>query len=493
MQSQARFVFKQGFIYGVGNIITKLSGVILLPLYHTFINENEFGVFTLFETFFQFILILSSWGVKGGFMRWYFEMKSQEEKQELFFTTWIFNFATSLLAVVVIGIVLVFFSFEIFKYEISYSTILYFLAGSFFRLLYDIPFHQMKLEQKAVQQTKWLTINIFLLLGFTYFFMGYKGMGLKGIYVAQFLSHLITFMALIPFSLKQMSFKFKRNYLSEMIHYGFPLAVSNILTTVLTLSNLHILNQYQNLGEVAGYSMAYRISNLVQMVVIASIITSYSNYFFKTLNEKDCMNFYSRFTRIFLLLVSLGGLVVILFSPEIMMVISAGSEFYNESVILIPVLIAGLIFSGWRQLLMLPLNKHKKTGIISLIMISSAVLNILISFALIPRFGKMGASISAVIAQFIAMLWFIVEVKKLEKVNLHIFKFAGLMVIWSILVITATQFLNLPNLMGWFINIICILAFIGFMFLFKILHQNELFTIFNLIKTGRFMPRRNQG
>lgn len=481
MQNQTRFVFKQSFIYSIGNTVTKLSGVILIPLYLNYINDDEFGVVTLFETIFQFILILSGWGVKGGFTRWYHEMKSHLEKKQLFFTAWSFNFFTSLISVLITGVALYFFSDEIFQYSIGTSTLFYFFSGTLFRLLYDVPFYQLKLEQKAVQQTIWTTLNIVLLLGFTFYFLEVKEAGIKGIYQAQMWAHLITMLAMLPMMVANMKPQFLKGILKEMIYYGLPLAISNILTTVLTLSDRHIINQYQNLGEVAGYGMAFKVANLLQMVVVASLITSYSNYFFKTFHNSDSMAFFRKFTNLYTVLLTFGGLGIVLFSPEIVYVVSMGSEFFQASVFLVPILIAGLIFSGLRQLFTLPLNKHKKTRLISIILVLSAVINIAANFLLVPEYGKTGASVSTLFSQLFALLWFIYAVKKLENISFPAVKYLLLVVVWGAVCYGAIQLQGLPLLTGWLVKGVVLILFIGVLFLFGFVNK-EMFSVLQKLR-----------
>lgn len=482
MQFQTRFVFRQGAIYGVGNVLTKLSGVILIPLYLDYINESEFGIVTLFETIFQFILMLSGLGVKGGFTRWYHEMESKDQKRSLFFTTWSFNAFTSFLSVSAVGLLLLFYSTAIFKYEIPTDLIIYFLIGTFFRILYDVPFYLLKLEQRATSQTWWLALNITLMLGFTFYFLEYKKMGLKGIYLAQMVAHVLTFLALVPLIIKNIQLTFLKGILKQLIHYGFPLAVSNVLTTVLTLSDRHIINQYQNLDEVASYSMAFKVANLVQMIVVASLITSYSNYFFKTMHNRDSMLFFARFTRLFVILITFGGLGIVLFSPEIIYVISSGSPFFQSSVILIPVLMAGLIFSGLRQFLTLPLNKHKKTRRISLILILSAVVNIAGNLILVREYGKMGASVSTVLAQLFGLVWIIVEVKKYETLHLQLVKSFWLIIFWAVLVVIGMQTFVFDLPLGWLFKSLVVLVFMAFMFFMGLITREDVQTGLRIFK-----------
>ncbi len=484
MQNQTRFVFKQSFIYSIGNTITKLSGVILIPLYLKYINEQEFGVVTLFETLFQFILMLSGWGVKGGFSRWYHEMKSAIEKKQLFFTTWSFNFCTTLLTLIVSAVVLIFYGDYIFRYEVSTSTIVYFLLGTLFRLMYDVPFYLLKLEQKASLLTIWTALNIVILLGFTFYFLEIKKMGLEGIYMAQMLAHIFTFIPMLPLIIGNMKPLFFTNPLREMINYGLPLALSGILTTVLTLSDRHILNQYQNLEEVAGYSMAFKVANLVQMIIVSSLITSYSNYFFKTMHNDDSMMFFQKITRLFIVLLTIGGLGIVLFSPEITYIVSYGSAFFQASVYLVPLLIAGLIFSGLRQLLTLPLNKHKKTMQISFILIISAIVNIIGNFILVPHFGKTGASVSTLVSQLFSLVWFVYAVRKFENITFSVPLLLLLMILWGGFSWLAYQLPNLPLFLVWLVKGLFLLLYTGLLFAFGFIKKDFLL-VFKLLQAKK--------
>jgi O-antigen/teichoic acid export membrane protein len=474
VKTQTRFVLRQSVIYSIGNILSKLSGVLLLPLYLHYISEEEFGVVTLFETIFQFILILSGLGVKSAFSRWFYDLKTQDERKRLFYTTYTFNLFTSLLSIILVGILLFLFSRSIFHYVISTRVLIYFCLGTLFRLMFDVPFNLLRLEQKAALQTKWFSLNILLVLAFSYYFLKFKGMGLEGIYLGQLMGHFFTLLPMLPLIWQNMGRTFEKNLLSKMIHYGLPLAVSSILTTILTLSDRHIINQYQNLSEVAGYSMGYKVSNLIQMVIVASFMTSYSNYYYKTMFTSESNAFFERILRYFIVLLSVGGLAIVLFAPEIIYLVSMGSAFFQASVPIVPVLILGLAFSGLRQLLTLPLNKHKKTRLISLIMVTSAVINIAGNLLLVPYIGKMGAALSTVVAQLFALVWFFYEVNKTESIQSSLPGNGLLLISWGALCLIAMQFLNLPLLSGWLLKFLLMVVFVIILFFTGHIKRDEL-------------------
>lgn len=85
-------------------------------------------------------------------------------------------------------------------------------------------------------------------------------------------------------------------------------------------------------------------------------------------------------------------------------------------------------------MLVLPLNKHKRSKRISLILIFSALINLAGNFWLVPLYGKMGASWATLMAQVVAMLWFIYEVRRCEAVNLQTGKSLLLFGVWLAMV-----------------------------------------------------------
>ena len=49
MLDKLKYLVKHSFIYSIGNLATKASGVILLPIYSTFFSVAEFGILGIIE------------------------------------------------------------------------------------------------------------------------------------------------------------------------------------------------------------------------------------------------------------------------------------------------------------------------------------------------------------------------------------------------------------------------------------------------------------
>ena len=171
MLSSTKSIFKQTSIYGFGNTFRKLSGVLILPLVKGYTTEEEFGVWLLLETIYIFTQILSSWGIKSGFTRWYNDMKSASGKKSLFFTAGTFNYISSTITVLGIGIIIYCFSVPILKYQVSENLIIAFTLSGLFKLFQEIPFIVLRLQHKAGKQTMHSSLNVLTLIILTFYFL----------------------------------------------------------------------------------------------------------------------------------------------------------------------------------------------------------------------------------------------------------------------------------------------------------------------------------
>lgn len=403
----------QSVIYGAGNLITKASGLILLPIYLNYITKEEFGLLALFETVFMFLLVISGWGAKGGFTRWYYEMKTDHNRRSLFFTTYVFNVFTSTIGVALTAIAL--WNLPLFHYQEGSNVLYWFCCSSLFRLLFDVPFILLKLQQKAMKQTAYQAFNVVLTIVFTFLFMEIREEGFEGIFKAQMVANGLSFLVIIPLIIKNVYLRFQKKVLVEMVHYGYPLAISGILTLILTMSDRYIIEHYQTLEEVGSFSMAYKISNVLQFLVVSSFVTSYTYNYYKSMHQNDGSRFHVKTFTYFVFMMTILGIGIVFFAREIIYILGAGKTEFYDAIPLIPILVLGLIFSGMRQVFVLPITKAKKTRLISIILILTGLLNVGLNFLVIPYWGKVGAAITTSISQLFAAIWFLWEVRKLEE------------------------------------------------------------------------------
>ncbi len=473
MIDSTKTIFKQTSIYGIGNTFRKLSGVIILPLIQIYTTPEEFGAYTLLETIFIFTAVISGWGVKAGFDRWYHEMPSESEKKSLFFTVSLFNYLMTILFAVGVGLLLYFFSVPLLKFELTTKVVWLFTIGGILRLFQDLPFSLLRLMHKAKEQTLYASFNVFLTILFTLYFMSVRKMGFEGIYLGLFWAHLITLFTLIPIFYGHVKFSFRTTYLKEMIIYGIPLMISNILTTVLNLSDRHIINHFQNTAESGNFGLAFKVANLLDMIFVASFITSFTYFYLQKMHDPESMKVFNRLQRYFIIVLASAGFGKVLFASEITWIVSSGDSYYQEGVMLIPFLILGLIFSGLRRFFTLPLNKHKKTLAISKILIIAGIINFGLNILWVPKYGMQGAAWSTLLVQMFAMIWLYFESRKYEKITFRIKNTIILFVLWTVFV-AASFYLNSTPWHNLHWKLLLGILFIGSLIVFRVVEVKEI-------------------
>jgi O-antigen/teichoic acid export membrane protein len=474
MINKFRELFKESFVYSAGNIIVKIGGFIVIPLYLKYTSLEIVGLIALFDVVFQFLQAISGWGVKGGFQRWYYDIKTAQDRKALFFTCYTFNITSTLWASLLIFIILWLFSFQIFDVQIGIDVIIYFCLATFFRLLLDVPYIIQKLLKKAVAQTTFQVINVMMMMGLTYWFLEYEKMGLKGIFLAQFLANAATFTMLIPTMLQNSYFQFKKSDLKDMVRFGLPLVLSNILAIVFTLSDRFIINAFHSGAEVGSFSIAYKIASIIQFVIIAPFLTSYTFDYYKNMNEKVKDRFHLKSFTYFVYFMVLTSMGLTLFAKEAIDLLSEGKTDLSGAIPVIPVLLLGLVFSGMRQVFQLPLVKAKNTRLISLISIVAGIINFAFNMVAVPSFGKIGASVATALAHFIAAIWFLKSSKRygdetfeLHKISKSIFIGFAIMTIYLLIPIHTLW-------LDWIIRIGYFLLFFVLLYLLKGFEHHEL-------------------
>jgi O-antigen/teichoic acid export membrane protein len=139
---------------------------------------------------------------------------------------------------------------------------------------------------------------------------------------------------------------------------------------------------------------------------------------------------------------------------------------------------------GLRQLFTLPLNKHKKTRVISIILILSAVINITGNFILVPQYGKMGASVATLFSQLFALVWFVYAVKKIESISFSLTRHLFMMLFWAGICYAGMQFFYLPLLTGWLVKSLFLILFVAVLFAFGLI-QKDIITVVQKMMKGK--------
>lgn len=433
MFDKLRSTAKNTIFYSISNFAGKFSGVILLPLYTSSLSAELFGLFALFEVVFQVIQGVTGLGLKGGLMRWYWDEKHLNEQKEIFFSVLVTYFWVNIISIILLYFAFDFIADVVFQVPISQTLKLVFLLSTFIRLMVDLLLLLMRIQHKAKKHTNYQLIQIALFVGCVAVFLPLLGWEVEGVFASFLISYLIPLLLLLPYIRQNVVSNYRSDIVKDMMAFGLPIALSNMVNLVLSISDKFIINFFGTLKNVGNYTLAFKISNIVQLMIVNAFMNSYTHVYYKGMKDADNNRFFSKTIIYLVLILSFVSLGLVLFIEDVVKVLTLQNADYLDSIAIIPVLTLGLIFGGLRSMLTLPLTKFKKTKTISIISVITGVVNVGLNILMVPRWGTMGAAISTLVVQILSVYLFWVYASKLESNLLDIRKFLTILLVTILL------------------------------------------------------------
>ncbi|MBP9190938.1 MAG: oligosaccharide flippase family protein, partial [Ignavibacteria bacterium] len=85
-------LFRQTVIYGLGIMLNKSVGFLLIPLYTKYFPPEQIGLFTLVQSLSLFLGVVYMFGMETSFMKFFIDEKGEKDKAEVYSSTLIFLF-----------------------------------------------------------------------------------------------------------------------------------------------------------------------------------------------------------------------------------------------------------------------------------------------------------------------------------------------------------------------------------------------------------------
>ena len=395
---------KDTFIYGLGNVAVKIVGLILIPLYTDpkFFTTDEFGVLGMLEISGLVLAATMASALPQSFARWFWDKDHKANQKGIFFM----SYTTQLIVSVLFCLLLVplsgTISVMLFAKPDWAKVISLVIISSAIQSVGNIINTLMRLQSKSSLYSITNLIKLTLVLSLTLYFIISKKMGLEGIYLAQVIGNALIVLVLIGYTIKNSTVFFDKTIFKSMNSYGFPLLLANVSSALLTVIDRFSLDfvSLTALKSVALYTLAFKITSTLKLVIVDSIRLAMGPMMFKRMDSPDYKRFYSKVLLYSSYIMMFAIIGVSMFSFELIKVM-AGTKEYWGAVIIIPFLSLSIFFVNLKDVTIYGLHFAKKTRIIGIIVILSTVLGLGLNILLIPVWDITGAAIATLVSQFI--------------------------------------------------------------------------------------------
>ncbi len=475
MLKSIKVSFRDSFIYGLGNISVKVIGFLLIPLYTDpkYFSVDDFGIIALLDISGIVLISLMASGLPQSLMRWYWDNEFKDNQKGIFFISVTNQVIVSLSFCVLLIPFTNQISTLIFGNEGWSNALKILILSTALQAVNNIVNSLMRIQSKAMlfSVTNFIKLAVVLLL--TVYLIVFRHAGVKGIYIAQATGNLLFLILISGYVIRNSRFYFNMQVFKSMSGYGFPLLLSNVAAASLAVIDRYSLNTLALLKYVAIYSLAYKISSVLKLVVVDSIKMAITPMVMQKMNSPDNKRFYSKTLLYSSFVLMLGIIALSLFSYEIIKVISRSAEFWIAFIV-VPLLSLSVFFTNMRETSTYGLIIKKKTGIVGFNVVASSILNIILNIILIPRWNIMGAAVATIITQFFYWLLNYYFSQKEYYIPYELKKVALMFLCGAILSFAGLLINDMHIVSRLLIKTACVISFPLILFLFKFYEPAEL-------------------
>jgi O-antigen/teichoic acid export membrane protein len=399
IKQQIKRLTKNMLIYGVGQVLNRLIGFFLLPVFTSYLTPNDYGILSILGIITLFATLLFSLGFGGAMGPVYFESESDERKRGTIWTSFLILLLCSL-AFTIIGVS---FCPSISRFAFQHETYCYLIMLSLIGVCFDIivmPFKfYLQFEEKAKPFVALSIISSFISLMASIIMVVILRRGATGMIEGQLFSLFITF--LVFFLPARPVFHLDWNLGKELLRLGIPLIPSSLFIFILLQGNKYIMQWSKGLDAVGLYSVGFNVGMAMNMAVSA-FQSAWYPYFMSFFHKKEEARIL--FGRIFTYYVFGFGALSLLFyiaARPVMMIMTHPSFHQAYKVV---GLTSSAQFAYGAFLLLLPgIYFAKEVRYISVIQALTAIVATGVNFLLIPRYGLIAAGI-ALVSGYVVMV-----------------------------------------------------------------------------------------
>ncbi|HOT96665.1 MAG TPA: oligosaccharide flippase family protein [bacterium] len=398
---------KHSAVYGLGHVLSRSVGFLLLPLYTNIFSTDGFGVAGLAMTWLTILTLLYSYGLDAGFMRFYILASQERERRAIFTTATLALSCTSLIFSLLLGLlaphlVTLFFGAGARGTGIDLVLLIRLLAGILFcDTAAFIPLLLLRAEEKS-----WLYVLIkvgsaLVLLAANLYCILAAGMGVEGIFIANLVSSALTLAAALGVLLHSGAGRLSRDWLKQLLRFGLPFLPTGLAIALLDSADRLMLERLDSVAAAGLYNAGAKVG-MIMGLLVAAFRFAWQPYFLATSRENEAKKIFSRILTWMLAACLALFLLMSLFVDELLRLRIDGYTFFGsafwESSRVVPLIMLASLFYALYLIFEAALYLEKKSGLIALVTLAGVAVNLAVNFWLIPLYGPLGSAWARAIA-----------------------------------------------------------------------------------------------
>ena len=259
------------------------------------------------------------------------------------------------------------------------------------------------------------------------FVAGYK-MGAYGQILGGFISQVtMMIVAIVLLFRGWFTLRLAWRHVWNALVFGLPLVPHLLSAWALTFVDRIMLEHYVPLRDVGFYNLGYNFG-MGMLVLVTSINQAYQPYYYGLMSSTPEPE--SKILKIVSFYVAALGLVTLagsLFAGELIALLTP--QKYQNAAVFVPPILLSYLLVGLYFFVGSPLFYFKKTKLLPIITGAAAVLNILLNYFLIPRYGAIAAAWATLVSYGAMLVIYYVVAQNISPLKYPLWRYGILLVI----------------------------------------------------------------
>jgi len=379
-------------IYGMGGILSRFIGFLMLPVFTSYLTPAEFGISSMLGFIGFFLTPVFSLGLGAAMGICYFEGDDRWRKETTIWTVFtVLGISVSVLAI--LGCVfaqeisLLAFQTPQYHYLVTLSvlsTCLNILSVPF--LLY------FQFEDKAKTFVALATLSTLIGIGLSVLMVVALGRGIQGLIESVLIGQAATLLVFLFPIISVVRYRFSRTLAYEILKLGVPLIPSFAFLFVIQQGNKYLLQCFQGLDTVGIYTIGFNLG-LVMNLIVSGFTSAWTPYFMSFIDKREeARILFGRVLTYYAL--AFGGLSLLFYITARPVVMIMTKTAFHEAYKVVGLSATAQFLTGVFSIFLPAIYFAKEVRYVTLIQGVSALLAVGFNLILIPSLGMIGSAVA---------------------------------------------------------------------------------------------------
>lgn len=379
-------------IYGIGNMLQRFAGLLLLPVFTRYLTPGEYGAYALLTILGALVQPIFNLGMNAAMGPSYFKAREARGKDRVIWSALLLCLvsASALLLIAWLQPQLALRA-ALVGDEYAYAASV-FLSGIAANILITPLAQKLQFEQRAqafvairvVGTLAFALVSVFTVVGLD--------RGVAGVVEAQTAGYLLSLALFFLFGRPHGPVRVERRILQSILRTGLPMVPSFAFLFIMANAGRYALQLYAGESAVGTYSVGFQIGTAINML-ISALATAWYPFFMSYIDKREeAAILFGKLTTYYVLTV--GCVCLAIFAgADLLSHYLVDPAFYDSRQV-VGLISLAFACTGLFNLFLPPVYFHDRVYLVMPIQACAAGVSILFAALLVPRIGLIGAALS---------------------------------------------------------------------------------------------------